>query len=84
MRKLNQIDRRCAGPWIPSSYVPVGDTPRSRLPWWHSYRAELYSHNDQFTGIIDEYGNLHTFPAAFRKRRRDDEPMGIVKVAAED
>lgn len=53
------------------------------LPMWHAYRVELYPYYDQPAGITDEYGNPLTFPAAFRKRRRDDEPRGIVK-AAED
>ena len=51
---------------------------------WHAYRVELYPHYDQFTGITDEYGNPLTFPAVFRKRRRDDEPKGIVKVVLEE
>jgi hypothetical protein len=51
---------------------------------WHAYRVELYPHYDQFTGITDEYGNPLTFPVAFRKRRRDDELKGIVKVVPEN
>jgi hypothetical protein len=75
--------QKSAGPGIPSSDAPTEDTPRNSFPSC-GYRVELYPHYDQFTGITDEHGNPLTFPAAFRKRRRDDEPKGIVKVIREE
>lgn len=83
-RDLNQIDPKKCWTWDLEKRRAYRGYAKKQLPMWHAYRVELYPHYDQFTGITDEYGNPLTFPAAFRKRRRDDEPKGIVKVAAED
>jgi hypothetical protein len=83
-RKLNQIDPKKCWTWDPEERRAYRGYAKKQLPMWHAYRIELYPHYDQFTGITDEYGNPLTFPAAFRKRRRDDEPKGIVKVMPEE
>ena len=79
-RELNVIDPKKCWTWDPQQRRAYRGYAKKQLPMWHAYRVELYPHYDQFTGITDEYGNPLTFPAAFRKRRRDDEPKGIVKV----
>ena len=83
-RELNQIDPKKCWTWDPKERRAYRGYAKKQLPMWHAYRVELYPHYDQPAGITDEYGNPLTFPAAFRKRRRDDEPKGIVKVAGED
>jgi hypothetical protein len=82
-RALNQIDPKKCWTWDPGERRAYRGYAKKQLPMWHAYRVELYPHYDQFTGITDEYGHPLTFPAAFRKRRRDDEPKGIVKVVPE-
>lgn len=82
-RALNQIDPKKCWTWDPDERRAYRGYAKKQLPMWHAYRVELYPHYDQFTGITDEYGHPLTFPAAFRKRRRDDEPKGIVKVVPE-
>ena len=83
-RKLNHIDPKKCWTWDPAERRAYRGYAKKQLPMWHAYRVELYPHYDQFTGIIDEHGNPLTFPAAFRKRRRDDKPKGIVKIVPED
>jgi len=82
-RALNQSDPKKCWTWDPGERRAYRGYAKKQLPMWHAYRVELYPHYDQFTGITDEYGHPLTFPAAFRKRRRDDEPKGIVKVVPE-
>ena len=83
-RKLNQIDPKKCWTWDPKQRRAYRGCAKKQLPMWHAYRVELYPHYDQFTGITDEHGNPLTFPAAFRKRRRDDEPKGTVRILPED
>ena len=83
-RELNQIDPKKCWTWDPKERRAYRGYAKKQLPMWHAYRVELYPHYDQFTGITDEHGNPLTFPAAFRKRRRDDEPKGIVKVVSDN
>ncbi len=83
-RKLNQIDPKKCWTWDPEERRAYRGYAKKQLPMWHAYRVELYPHYDQLIGITDEHGNPLTFPAAFRKRRRDDEPKGIVKVVPEE
>ena len=79
-RELNQIDPKKCWTWDAEERRAYRGYAKKQLPMWHAYRVELYPHYDQFTGITDEHGHPLTFPAAFRKRRRDDKPKGIVKV----
>ena len=79
-RELNQIDTKKCWTWDPDQRRAYRGYAKKQLPILCAYRVELYPRYDQFTGITDEHGNPLTFPAAFRKQRRDDEPKGIVKV----
>ena len=79
-RDLNQIDPESAWTWDASARRAYRGYAKRQLPMWHAYRVELYPHYEQFSGITDEHGHPLTFPAAFRKRRRDAAPKGIVKV----
>lgn len=79
-RELNKIDPERCWTWDPEQRRSYRGYTKKQLPMWHAYRVELYPHYNQFTGITDEYGNPLTFPAAFRKRRRDNRAKGIVNV----
>jgi len=79
-RELNQIDPKSCWTWDPAARRSYRGYAKRQLPMWHTYRVELYPHYEQLSGITDEHGQPLTFPAAFRKRRRDGEPKGIVKV----
>jgi hypothetical protein len=81
---FGRIDPKKCWTWDPKERRAYRGYAKKQLPMWHAYRVELYPHYDLFTGITDEYGNPLTFPAAFRKRRRDDEPKGIVRILPED
>lgn len=82
-RSLNQIDPRRYWTWDPSSRRPYRGYAKRQLPMWHAYRVELYPHYHQLSGITDERGYALTFPSAFRQRRSDGRPKGIVKVVPE-
>jgi len=82
-RELNTIDPEKCWTWDPGERRSYRGYAKKQLPMWHAYRVELYPHYNPFTGITDEHGHPLTFPAAFRKRRRDNEPKGIVKVVPE-
>lgn len=79
-RALNRIDPKRCWTWDPASRRAYRGYAKRQLPMWHAYRVELYPHYDQFSGITDEHGHPLTFPSAFRQRRRDGTPKGIVRV----
>jgi hypothetical protein len=81
-RELNRIDPKSAWTWDAAARRSYRGYAKKQLPMWHAYRVELYPHYEQLSGITDEHGHPLTFPAAFRRRRRDAEPKGIVKVTA--
>ena len=79
-RELNRIDPKRCWTWDPDARRAYRGYAKRQLPMWHAYRVELYPHYNQFTGLTDEHGHPLTFPAAFRTRRRDAEPKGIVEI----
>lgn len=61
---------------------PVRDRVNPQIlhrPMWDVYRIDLLPHYGQGCGLLDEFGNEMTFPAAFRKTR-DHRPKGIVRL----
>lgn len=82
-RSLNRIDPKKCWTWDPAERRSYRGYAKKQLPMWHAYRVELYPHYNQFTGITDAQDHPLTFPSAFRQRRRDDEPKGIVHVVPE-
>lgn len=80
---LNRVDPKKSWTWDPASRRAYRGYTKKQLPMWHAYRVELYPHYNQFSGITDERGHALTFPSAFRQRRSDGEPKGIVKVLPE-
>jgi hypothetical protein len=79
-RDLNLLDPHHVWTWDPASRRPYRGYTKRQLPMWHVYRVELYPHYGQPSGIRDEYGHELEFPAAFRRRRGDQKPRGIVKI----
>jgi hypothetical protein len=82
-RKLNELDPYKVWTWDPDSRRPYRSQPKRQLPMWHRYRVELYPHYVDLelpSGIRDEFGNALSFPAAFRKSRREHKPKGIIKI----
>ncbi len=79
-RELNRTDPKRCWTWDPAARRAYRGYTKRQLPMWHAYRVELYPHYDQFSGLTDEQGHPLTFPAAFRKRRRDGQPKGIVEI----
>jgi hypothetical protein len=79
-RQLNALDPNKVWTWDPASRKPYRGYTKRQLPMWHVYRVELYPHYGQLTGIKDQHGNDLMFPAAFRRRRSDNEHKGILKL----
>ena len=79
-RELNLLDSHKVWTWDPASRRPYRGYPKKQLPMWHQYRVELYPHFGQVCGICDRYGHELTFPSAFRQRRSDGRPKGIIKI----
>lgn len=79
-RQLNLIDPYKVWTWDPASRRPFTGCPKKQLPMWHQYRVELYPHCGLPSGIRDRHGNDLEFPAAFRRRRGDGMPKGIVRI----
>jgi len=79
-RDLNLLDPHKAWTWDPASRRSYRGYAKRQLPMWHMYRVELYPHFGQPSGIRDQYGHELEFPAAFRRRRGDGQPRGIVKI----
>lgn len=68
--------------WKHNQRKPYRGTTKRQLPMWHKYRIELYPHYPSvMSGIIDEFGNNQSFPAAFRKTRGNPrKTKGIIKL----
>lgn len=79
-RELNLLDPHKVWAWNPSSRRSYRSYPKRQLPMWRVYRVELYPHVGQLSGIRDHHGHELEFPAAFRRRRGDGRPRGIVKI----
>lgn len=79
-RELNLLDPFKVWTWDPASRTPFRGYPKRQLPMWHQYRVELYPHCGLPSGIKDHNGNDLEFPAAFRRRRSDGMPKGIVRI----
>lgn len=79
-RDLNRMDPKSCWTWDPAARRSYRGYAKKQLPMWHAYRVELYPHYDQPTGLTDERGYPLTFPSAFRQRRSDGRPKGIVQV----
>lgn len=83
-QELNLLDPHKIWTWDPASRRPYRGYPKQQLPMWHQYRVELYPHYNQPSGIKDQHGNDLEFPAAFRQRRADNRPKGIIKLRRDD
>lgn len=70
--------------WSPASLKNSPNSAKRQLPMWLIYRVELYPHYGQITGLTDSHGNELQFPSAFRQRRRDSKPKGIVQLTRSD
>jgi hypothetical protein len=81
-RELNVLDPHKAWTWEPASRRPHRGHGKRQLPMWHVYRVELYPHFGQPSGLCDRYGHALEFPAAFRRRRGDGKPRGIIRIGA--
>ena len=79
-RNLNLLEPDKIWTWDPNSRRPCAGFTKKLLPMWHKYRVELYPHATGITALTDNHGNSLEFPAAFRRRRSDDKPKGIVKI----
>lgn len=80
-RDINAIDPFRVWTWDRADRQPDPNSAKMQLPMWHRYRVELYPHcTGILSGIVDEFGNNLTFPAAFRKSRQHHSPKGIVKI----
>jgi hypothetical protein len=78
IKDLNLLDPYKVWTWSPKSLKPARNSIKAQLPMWRTYRVELYPHCIRNTGIMDEHGNELTFPSAFRQRRSDSQPKGII------
>jgi hypothetical protein len=60
----------------------AADTAKPQLPMWHKYRTELYPHYAELSasGIKGPTGEDLTFPDAFRRRRDDFQPKGLIRM----
>jgi len=83
-RDLNRLDPDKVWTWDPASRRPYRGYTKKQLPMWHKYRVELYPHYNQFSGIVDIFGNEMQFPAAFRVERYTYEPKGIIKIISKE
>ena len=79
-RELNALDPHKVWTWALSSRRPDPNSTKLQLPMWHQYRVDLWPDYGNFSGILDEFGNNLTFPAAFRKSRLMHLPKGIVQI----
>jgi len=80
-RDLNLLEPDKIWTWDPATRRPYRGYPKAQLPMWHKYRIEFYPHAPGITsGICDRHGNELEFPAAFRLRRSDNMPKGIIKI----
>lgn len=81
--RLNALDPSRVWTWDGHSRQPDPNSAKRQLPMWHRYRVELYPHYPDWQmpcGILDEFGNEQTFPAAFRKTRFAQRQKGIIEL----
>ncbi len=69
--------------WKVDNLSAPRNSVKRQLPMWLVYRVELYPHFGQTSGITDRFGHELQFPSAFRQRRGDDEPKGILRLIKE-
>jgi len=79
-RELNKIDEHKAWTWDKKERRAYRGYVKKQLPMWHIYRVELYPHYGNLSGLTDQHGNPLTFPAAFRCKRSNGTPKGIIKI----
>lgn len=75
---INKLDPYQVWDW--SKRSPDPNSAKLQLEMWHRYKVEFYPHLGQTSGIPDEFGNPQTFPAAFRKSRKNSLPKGIIQI----
>jgi len=78
---LRRLNARNPQPiWHMSNLLPDPDSRKPKPIMWHIHKVELYADYGHFSGIRDEFGQRQTFPAAFRKARRERgwKPKGII------
>jgi hypothetical protein len=78
--QLQQLD--ACWTWDEEQLRFAADTAKPQLPMWHKYRVELYPHYTELAacGIKGPTGEDLTFPDAFRRRRADFSPKGLVRI----
>lgn len=81
-RELNKIDKHKVWTWDKNARRVYRGYLKKQLPMWHIYRVEFYPHYGNPSGLTDEHGNPMTFPAAFRCKRSNGIPKGIVKIVS--
>lgn len=79
-RELNKIDKHKVWTWDPKARRSYHGYVKKQLPMWHIYRVEFYPHYGNPSGLTDQHGNPMTFPAAFRCKRSNGRPKGIIKI----
>jgi hypothetical protein len=79
-KDLNFYDDHKIWTWDPASLKGTPNSAKRQLPMWFVYRVELYPHFRQPCGFKDVYGHELQFPSAFRQRRGDSKPKGIIKL----
>jgi hypothetical protein len=79
-KDINALDPNQVWDW--SKRFPDKNSAKRQLLMWHIYKVEFYAHchPDQSSGILDEFGHPQTFPAAFRKSRKQHLSKGIIKI----
>lgn len=78
--RLQQLDR--CWTWDEDQLRFAADTAKPQLPMWHKYRTELYPHYAELSasGLKGPTGEDLTFPDAFRRRREDFHPKGLIRI----
>lgn len=79
-RQLNAIDPHMAWTWDHNERQFDPSTGKKQLPMWHIYHIELYYHFPGLIALADKQGYQLEFPAAFRRRKTDDRPKGIIQI----
>lgn len=81
-RELNKIDEHKVWTWNKDERRAYRGYVKKQLPMWHIYRVELYPHYGNPSGLTDKHGNPMTFLAAFRCKRSNGLPKGIIKIVS--
>lgn len=80
---LQRLNAKNPAPiWSMNTVLPDPVTRKSKPLMWHRHKVELYADTGQMSNIQDEFGHNQTFPAAFRKARRQRgwKPKGIIQI----